>query len=212
MKDNGRIRERVTKADKVKMPGRVLRWCECWRRDEAETTIVAMIPDQGTPLGALLAYRLKTSLDELAAHTAPLKRRFDRHGTEGKPSALLSGTHFREGDMANDLLTQHGDERQSERIGLTQGIDDERFSSVAEREPGEGARRERPDRVPVNCRLTPNCHAKTALIAQVGIQGLTLGMSRALQRVGSMPWLGVTAARSLRNGHAPSESAGPHRR
>ncbi len=42
--------------------------------------------------------------------------------------------------------------------------------------------------------------------------GLTLGMSRALQRVGSMPWLGVTAARSLRNGHAPSESAGPHRR
>ena len=39
-----------------------------------------------------------------------------------------------------------------------------------------------------------------------------LGMSRALQRVGSMPWLGVTAARSLRNGHAPSESAGPHRR
>ena len=27
-----------------------------------------------------------------------------------------------------------------------------------------------------------------------------------------MPWSGVTAARSLRNGHAPSESAGPHRR
>src|SRR5205807_4450214 len=41
---------------------------------------------------------------------------------------------------------------------------------------------------------------------------LTIGMSRALQRVGSMPWLSVTAARSLRNGHAPSESAGPHRR
>src|SRR6266849_5909394 len=40
-----------------------------------------------------------------------------------------------------------------------------------------------------------------------GVDGLTLGMSRALQRVGSMPWLGVTAARSLRNGHAPSESA-----
>src|SRR6266568_3469669 len=40
----------------------------------------------------------------------------------------------------------------------------------------------------------------------------TLGMSRTLQRVGSIPWLGVTAARSLRNGHAPSESAGPHRR
>jgi hypothetical protein len=42
---------------------------------------------------------------------------------------------------------------------------------------------------------------------------LNIGLKRPRRSSQSL-WvgLGVTAARSLRNGHAPSESAGPHRR
>ena len=56
-------------------------------------------------------------------------------------------------------------------MSLAQRIDDERFRSVAEREPGEGARREGPDRVSVSDRLATNYNAKTASIAQVRLQG-----------------------------------------
>ena len=77
MKGNRGIWEGVTKSNDLEMLGWVLRWCECRGNDEAKTVIVAMIAEEDTPLGALLAYRLKTRLDELAAHTAPLKWRLD---------------------------------------------------------------------------------------------------------------------------------------
>src|SRR5207302_9844294 len=140
---------------------------------------VAVIADEDTPLGALLAYCLKTRLDKLAAHTAPLKWRLDRHRTEGEPPALRWGTHLRERDMTNNPLTKHSDERQGECISRAQRIDDERFRSVAEREPGEGARRERPDGVPVSDRLATNYNAKTASIAQVRLQGANAAVSGA---------------------------------
>ena len=102
----------VTKANDLEMLGWVLRCCECRCNDEAEAVIVAMIPDEDTPLGALLAYRLKTRLDELTAHTAPLQWRLDRHRSEGEPPAVGWRTYLREGDMTDDLLTKHGHERQ----------------------------------------------------------------------------------------------------
>src|SRR5436309_14606587 len=95
MKGHRGIREGVTKADELEMLGWVLRRCECRCNDEPETVIVAMIADEDTPLGALLAYCLKTRLDELATHTPPLKWRFDRHRTEGEPPALRWRTHLR---------------------------------------------------------------------------------------------------------------------
>src|SRR5437762_13346362 len=112
MEGDGGIREGVTKADDLEMLGWVLRRCECRCNDEAETAIVAMIADEDTPLGALLAYCLKTRLDELAAHTAPMKWRLDRHRSEGEPPALRWRPHLRERYMANNLLTKHSDERQ----------------------------------------------------------------------------------------------------
>src|SRR5438067_1192453 len=101
MEGDGGIREGVTEADDLEMLGWVRR-CECRCNDEAKTAIVAMIADEDTPLGALLAYCLKTGLDELAAHTAPMKWRLDRHRTEGEPLALRWGTHLRERYMANN--------------------------------------------------------------------------------------------------------------
>ena len=92
MKGNRGIREGVAKAENLEMLGRVLRWCECRCNDEAETVIVTMIAGEDAALGALLGYRLKTRLDELAAHTAPLQWRLNRHRTEGEPSALRWGT------------------------------------------------------------------------------------------------------------------------
>ena len=177
MKGNRGIREGVTKAENLEMLGRVLRWRERRCNDEAETVIVTMIADEDTALSALLAYRLKTRLDELATHTAPLQWRLDRRRTEGEPPAPRWGSHLRERDMTNDLLTKHGDERQGKCIGVAQRINDERFGSVAEREPREGARRKRPDRVPVTDRLATNYNAKTALIAQVRRQGANVPMS-----------------------------------
>ena len=74
------------------MLGRVSRRRKCRCNDEAETVIVTMIADEDAALGALLAHRLKTRLDELAAHTAPLQWRLNRHRTEGEPPALRWGT------------------------------------------------------------------------------------------------------------------------
>ena len=119
MKDNRAVRERVTKTDDLEMLGRVLRRCECWCHDKAKPVIVAMIPDEDAPLGVLFSKHPKTRLDELAAHPTPLKRRIDRHRAKSEPAALFWGPHFREGYMANDLVTLQGHQRQSQCIGLT---------------------------------------------------------------------------------------------
>ena len=148
----------------------VLSWCICRCDDEAETMVVPMIAEEDTPFGALRADCLKTRPDQLAAHTPPLKSRLDRHRSEDKPPALPRGTRLRERDMADDLLTKCGDERQGQSTGLAQCIDDERFRSVAEREPGEGARSQRPDCVPVIDRLTANDNAKIASLVHGGLQ------------------------------------------
>ena len=92
MKGNRGIREGVTKAENLEMLGWILRWCECRYNDKAETVIVTMIADEDTALDALLAYRLKTRLDELAAHAAPLQWRLNRHRTEGEPPAPRRGS------------------------------------------------------------------------------------------------------------------------
>jgi hypothetical protein len=55
---------------------------------------------------------LKTCLNDLAADAASLKFGVDRHGTEREPPVLRRRTHFRERDMADDSLIEHGDERQ----------------------------------------------------------------------------------------------------
>jgi len=115
--------------------GRVSRRRECRCDDETETAIVAMIADEDAPLGILFTQRLKPCLDQLAAHTAALKSRFDGHGTEDEPAALLRWAHLREGEMPNDLFAQHADKRQDECIGLAQRIDDEWFRSVTEGKP-----------------------------------------------------------------------------
>ena len=86
MKGDWRIRKRITKAQDLKMLGWVVRRCEVWSNDEAEPVIVVMITKEDTPLGAVLTYRPKAGLDELATHATPLKQRFDRHRSEGKPS------------------------------------------------------------------------------------------------------------------------------
>ena len=95
VKGNRSIREGVTKADDLEMLGRVLMRRECRCNDEAETVIVTMIADEDAALGAVLAYRLKTRLDELAADTAPLQWRLDRHRTEGEPPLLRWGSYIR---------------------------------------------------------------------------------------------------------------------
>ena len=77
MKGDRGIGEGVIKADDLEMFGWVLRRGKCRCHDEAETVVVAMIADEDTPLGASLAYGLKTRLDERAAHTAPLQWRLD---------------------------------------------------------------------------------------------------------------------------------------
>lgn len=170
MKGNRDIREGVTKADELEMLAWISSRRKCRCNDEAEPAIVAMIADKDTPLGALLANGLKPRPDELAAHPAPLKRRLDRHRPEGEPPALHRGTHLRERNVTNDLLTKHGDERHGKRIGFAQRIDDERLPSVAEPEPGEGTRRERPDRVPISDRLVTDDNEKTVSITQGRLQ------------------------------------------
>ena len=87
---------------------------------------------------------MKPCLDELRALPAPLKWRLDRDRAEGKPALQRKGCHLGECDVTNDPLADDGDERREQRIGLAQGVDDERFGSVAEREASERACGERP--------------------------------------------------------------------
>ena len=73
MKGDWELRERVPKADDLKMLGWVVRRRKLGSNDEAEATIVAMVAKEDAALGASPAQRLETGLDELGAHTTPLK-------------------------------------------------------------------------------------------------------------------------------------------
>src|SRR5262245_51725679 len=103
MKRHRGIRERLAEAENLEMLGRVP-----WRRqlrhdDESEPLVVAMVAEEHTSLGAVLAYGSKTRTDELAAHASPLELRLDRHGAEHEPSRLRRGPHVGERDVTDDL-------------------------------------------------------------------------------------------------------------
>jgi len=133
MKGNRGRRERLPKADDLEMLGRGSRRSEFGRNLEPEPVIVAMVPDQDTSFGALLAEDPETGLDELATHAPPLKDRLDRHGTEGEPPCPGRGADFREGDVADEPVFEYGDEGQGQRVCLAERIDDARLRTVAER-------------------------------------------------------------------------------
>ena len=160
MKGDGELGEHVTEADDLEVLGWVVRRRKLGSNDEAKAMVVAMIAKEDAALGALLAQRLETGLDELRAHTTPLNGRVNRHRAKRKPSVWRRRCDPRKGDVPDDLLMQHRNQRQDESIGLTECIDDERLGSIAEREPGEGARRQGADRGPVSDRLATNHDGK----------------------------------------------------
>jgi hypothetical protein len=85
-------------------------------KEKAEAVIVPMITDEDAALGSSVTDLSKTFTDERAAHTAPLKRELDRHRTECEPPGLCRRTRLRERGVTDDLLVQHGDQGQSERV------------------------------------------------------------------------------------------------
>jgi len=66
---------------------------------ESKTLIVARIANEHAPLRALRSQTSKTRLDELGAHSAPLKRRLNRDRPKGKPTPQIGGTHLGECDV-----------------------------------------------------------------------------------------------------------------
>src|SRR5881628_719689 len=87
-------------------------------------------------------------------------------GEGGMEGDLDIGSNLGECDMANNLLADHGDERQSERFGFAQGVDDSRFDSVAERKTGKRPRGQRANGDVVGVRFWANENSYARPVAQ----------------------------------------------
>src|SRR2546428_13736809 len=113
------------------------------RGRESKAVVVGMIAKEHTALCAARSQILKARLDQLLADPTPLKRGLHGDRTKRKPTPQHIGSNLGECDVANNLLVDHGDERQGERLGLAQRVDDSRFGSVAERKTGKRPRGQR---------------------------------------------------------------------
>ena len=92
------------------MLGWIVRRGECRGSRESKAPIVAMIANEHASLGALPSQDVETRLDELPAHTAPLKRRLHRERAEGTPTLERRRPNRRECNVANKLPADEADE------------------------------------------------------------------------------------------------------
>jgi len=148
------------------MLGRIARRGDRRRGRESKAVVVAMIANEHTALCAARSQILKACLDQLLADTTPLKRGLHGDRTKRKPTPQHIGSNLGECDVANNLLADHGDERQGERFGLAQRVDDSRFGSVAERKTGKRPRGQRANGGEVGGRFWANENSYARPVAQ----------------------------------------------
>jgi hypothetical protein len=153
MEGDTKMRQRCAESKDLKMLGRILRRGQSRCTQESEALIVAMVADEEAALPAPRSQVVKPCLDELRAYPAPLKRWLNRDRAKGEPALQRKGSHLGECDVANNLLADYSDERQEQRIGLAQDVEDEGFRSVAEREASKRTGSERSNGIMIGDRF-----------------------------------------------------------
>jgi hypothetical protein len=105
---------------------------------EAEAQVVGGVADEQAAVGAELAQGFDAGFDQARADALPLTVGGDGDRAEGEPVEVVSRrSGGREGDVTDDLASVFGNEREGQRAGVAQCVDDQVFGLMAERMIGK---------------------------------------------------------------------------
>ncbi len=130
--------------------------------DEAEASVIGGIAEHDAAFRAQRRKPVQTPADQCAADALALQLRCDGDRAEAVPApGDPIDLHRREGGMADDAsVVGHSQQRDRQRAGLAQRLDDAGLGAAGVRRVGESGGRDLADRSHVVRMFVPDLHAR----------------------------------------------------